>query len=207
MRVLIPFDARNPKTRLSPVLDSDERTAFARVMLEDVLAVLARTAHEPEILSTDRFECEYPVTVDERPLTTAVNAVLDEADLPVAIVMADLALLTGDALEVLFAPTADVVVAPGLGGGTNALVVRHPDFRVDYHGTSYRDHCQHARATGASVASVDSFRLALDVDDPADLVEVLLHGEGAAVEWLRNAGFVVEASEDSPTVVRSRTKR
>ena len=37
----------------------------------------------------------------------------------------------------------------------------------------------------ADLAVVDSMRLSTDVDEPADLVEVLLHGEGQAVTWLR----------------------
>jgi 2-phospho-L-lactate guanylyltransferase len=38
-------------------------------------------------------------------------------------------------------------------------------------------------------------RLASDVDEPADLVEVLLHGEGEAAAWLREAGFELDAGE------------
>jgi 2-phospho-L-lactate guanylyltransferase len=103
--------------------------------------------------------------------------------------MADLALATPDALARLFEPDADVVLAPGLGGGTNAFVARHPSFRVDYHGASIRDHREAARDLDATVATVDSFRLAADVDEPADLAEVLLHGAGRSAAWLREAGF------------------
>jgi len=80
------------------------------------------------------------------------------------------------------------MVAPGLGGGTNALVVRDPGFRVDYHGVSVRDHRQGARTSDTSLATVDSFRLAMDIDEPNDLVEVLLHADGAAADWLRAHG-------------------
>jgi 2-phospho-L-lactate guanylyltransferase len=83
-----------------------------------------------------------------------------------------------------------VVLAPGLGGGTNALVARDPAFEVDYHGASVRDHRRIARKAGLSTATVDSFRLAVDIDEPADLAEVLLHGDGAATAWLRNRGRV-----------------
>lgn len=203
MRVLVPFDVRSPKTRLSPVLDETQRELFATVMLEDVLRVLESADHDPELLSTGPIDCEFPVVVDERPLTEAVNAALSERASPIAVVMADLALVTPGALEPLFGPDEDVVIAPGVGGGTNALVVRDPEFRVDYHGTSYRDHLDRARAIGASVATVDSFRLALDVDGPRDLTEVLLHGRGEAPEWLSEAGFELAEREGRTIVARS----
>ena len=185
MRTLVPFGARDPKTRLAAVLDADERRTFAEAMLEDVLGVLAN--HDPVVLANAPVDVDAPVTVDERPLTEAVNAEL-AAGSPTAVVMADLPLLDSDAVAELFAPNADLVVAPGLGGGTNALVVRDPEFRVDYHGVSVRDHRQSARASDVSLATVDSFRLAMDIDEPNDLVEVLLHADGAAADWLRAHG-------------------
>lgn len=202
MTVLVPFDADDPKTRLAPVLDPAERRAFAAAMLRDVLAALEGAGREPTVLATGTVDVAAPVTVDDRPLSPAVDAVLAEAGEPVAVVMADLPLATPAALERLFAPDDDVVLAPGIGGGTNALLTRHPDFRVDYHGVSYRDHREAAAAVGAGVATVDSFRLALDVDGPADLVEVLLHGDGEAADWLRDAGFAVTTDGGRATVER-----
>jgi 2-phospho-L-lactate guanylyltransferase len=123
---------------------------------------------------------------------------------PVAVAMADLALATPAALGRLFAAgrDADVAVAPGRGGGTNAFVASHPDFRVDYHGASYLDHREIADEIGASFAAVDSHRLGTDVDEPDDLAEVLIHGEGRAAGWLREAGFALDASEGRVAVVR-----
>lgn len=146
---------------------------------------------------------DVPVTVDDRPLSTAVNAVLSGTADPLLVVMADLPLVTPAAIDRLTRPDAEVVVAPGLGGGTNALVVDHPDFRVDYHDISYRTHCRRAADVGASVAVVDSFRLAVDVDRVADLAEVLLHGEGRAADWLRTADFELETADGRPRVVRT----
>jgi len=111
-------------------------------------------------------------------------------------------LLTADAVDRLFDPDADVVLAPGLGGGTNAFVCRHPDFRVDYHGASIRDHRRLADGVGASVAEVDSRLLATDIDEPTDLAEVLLHSNGAAADWLRDAGFEMVFDDGRPTVCR-----
>ncbi len=189
MRVVVPFAAGRPKTRLADVLDADDRASFARAMLADVLDAVEAAGRQPEVLATAPVDVDVRVTVDERSLTDAVNAVLAETEGPVAVVMADLALATGRVLRRLFGTAGDVVVAPGRGGGTNALVVRHDGFRVDYHGASYLDHLAAAREVGATVAEFDSHRLSTDVDEPADLPEVLLHGEGSAREWLRGAGF------------------
>jgi len=203
MRVLVPFDAQTPKTRLSSLLEPDERSAFARAMLRDVLDALTRCGCEPTVLATGPVDVDAPVTVDDRPLAPAVNAALAGADEPVAVVMADLALVTPAALDRLFAPDAEVVIAPGLGGGTNALIARHPEFRVDYHGASFRDHREAAADLDAEVAVVDSFRLSLDVDGPDDLVEVLLHSEGRAAGWLREAGVELSTADGRVTVVRA----
>ena len=216
MEVIVPFSTDRPKSRLSDALTPDERSAFARAMLDDVLDAVATAGGEPRVLATDAVDVDAPVTVDDRPLTEAVNAALDarlragsESDAdgppdPVAVAMADLALATPAALGRLFAAgrDADVAVAPGRGGGTNAFVASHPDFRVDYHGASYLDHREIADEIGASFAAVDSHRLGTDVDEPDDLAEVLIHGEGRAAGWLREAGFALDASEGRVAVVR-----
>nr|WP_312854244.1 2-phospho-L-lactate guanylyltransferase [Natronococcus sp. JC468] len=208
MRVLVPFAADAPKTRLESVLSADERTAFARAMLRDVVAAVDAAGGEPTILSTAPLAFETPrarVVVDDRPLSPAVNARLPTArgDDPVAVVMADLALATPDALEDLFAAAGDVAIAPGRGAGTNALVVRHPEFWVDYHGGSFLDHREIAAEIGADLAVVDSFRLGTDVDEPADLVEVLVHGTDRAPAVLRELGFELDAESGRVGVARA----
>ncbi len=200
MRLVVPVSGSAPKTRLSPVLSPAERREFTEAMLADVVDALDGAGHAPEVISTAPVNCEAPVTVDDRDLDTLVNDLLTDGDL--AVVMADLPLLTPEAVERLFDPAADVVLAPGLGGGTNAFVCRHPDFRVDYHGASIRDHRRIAREADASLTEVDSRLLATDIDEPADLAEVLVHGEGAAADWLRDAGFEVVTDDGRVTVER-----
>lgn len=199
MRVVVPVAAEHPKTRLADVLTREERVAFTLAMLADVLRAIRGAGGDPEVLSTAPIEVGVPVTVDDRPLTPAVNAAL--ADLPTAVVMADLPLTTPDVLEELFETPGDVAIAPGRGGGTNALVVRHPEFRADYHGGSFLKHRAAARERG-TLSVVDSHRLASDIDEPDDLVELLIHGDGAAAEWLRDAGFELVRRESRLGVVR-----
>ncbi|SFB69168.1 phospholactate guanylyltransferase [Halobiforma haloterrestris] len=230
MQVVVPFAATSPKTRLEGVLSSEERSTIARAMLADVLGALEATDREcePTVVSTAPLSLssalafdsdsdsdsgspaadidDVTVEVDDRPLTDAVNARLEsvgDGSDAVAVVMADLALATPAALERLFEPDADVVVAPGRGGGTNALVVRHPEFRVDYHGASYLDHREIAAGIGATLEPVDSHRLATDIDEPADLVEVLVHRSGGSTRaCLCEFGFELETSDGRVTVAR-----
>jgi 2-phospho-L-lactate guanylyltransferase len=202
MRLVVPVSRSDPKTRLASVLSPAERRAFSEAMLADVLDALTAAGHHPEVVSTAPIDCDAPVTVDDRGLDALVNGLLAEGDGRLAVVMADLPLLTPTAVERLFDPDADVVFAPGLGGGTNAFVCRHPEFRVDYHGASIRDHRRVAAAVGAPVAEVDSRVLATDIDEPADLAEVLVHGEGAAADWLRDAGFELAAEDGRVTATR-----
>lgn len=205
MRTLVPFDARDPNSRLAPVLDAGERRAFALAMLHDVLEAVVAAGGTPHVLATtglpDAFESDAPVVVDDRPLSTAVGAHI-EGD--TAVVMSDLAIATPEALRRAFdTPDAgEVAAAPGLGGGTNVLVVRHPDFEPDYHGTSFEDHRVAATDVGASFRTVDSFHLAIDVDGPGDLPEVLLHSTGRAADWLEDAGFEVVVEAGRARVVR-----
>ncbi len=194
MQVVVPFSATDPKTRLADTLAPDERRAFSLAMLDDVLSAIRATGREPQVLATTEIDVDAPLAVDSRPLTPAVNDVLSEND-ATAIVMADLALATPRALERLFSTAGDVLLAPGRGGGTNALVSRHPDFRVDYHGTSYLDHRRIAGDVGAEIEVVDSHRLATDVDESADLAEVLMHSDGSAREWLKEAGFSLSVTD------------
>ncbi len=211
MEVLVPFSTDRPKSRLSDVFSPDERAAFARSMLDDVLRAVSDAGGEPRLLATEELDppVGHPVTVDSRSLTRAVNAVLADRDPaesdPVGIVMADLALATPDALARLFDAGGDVTIAPGRGGGTNALVVRDPSFRVDYHGASYLDHREAAAAVDADVVVVDSHRLATDIDERADLVELLVHGDDTATAWLREAGVTLDVAEGRAGVVRDRS--
>lgn len=202
---LVPFSPDRPKTRLSDVLSAEERRAFASAMLTDVLTALDAAGFAPRLLTTEPTERSVPETVDDRSLTPAVNAAIERhapsPASPLAVVMADLALATPRALDRLRAP-GDVVLAAGRGGGTNALLTRHPDFRVDYHGASYRDHLQIASDLGASVWEVDSRLLATDIDERDDLAEVLVHGDGAARDWLVDAGFELDTGDGRTSVRR-----
>lgn len=196
MDVYVPFDAIDPKRRLESILTADERGAFAEAMLADVLEAVRGADATPHVLSTAPMALDAPVIVDERGLTRAVNGLLDLADRPVVLVMADLPLATDEAIATLTSAAGDVVAAPGIGGGTNALAVHVEDFEVDFHGCSIEDHRRRAVDAGHDFRTVDRYTLGIDIDEPDDLAEVLLHADGDAAGWLREHGFDVVADTD-----------
>lgn len=206
MRCLVPFGVDTPKSRLAPVLSETERRSFAAAMLSDVLDAadatdLTATVVATAAISDDRIASRAEIEVDDRDLTTAINERLATAE-PTLVLMADLPLVTPTDIQRLVDSTVDITIAPGLGGGTNALVVRDPAFHVDYHGASYLDHCRTATDLGATVETIDSRRLATDVDEPGDLAEVLIHASGTAHDWLMEAGFELDTTGGRVGVTR-----
>jgi len=209
MRCLVPFGVDTPKSRLAPVLSAAERHSFATAMLSDVLDAVDATNQTATVVTTapivdDRLASRVDIEVDDRELTTAINARVAETT-PTLILMADLPLVTPTDIQRLADSTAGITIAPGVGGGTNALVVRDSGFRVDYHGASYLDHRRTAADIGATVRTVDSRRLATDVDEPADLAEVLIHGTGTAHDWLVEAGFELDTTAGRVGVTRGKS--
>lgn len=204
MDVFVPFDAVDPKSRLTPPLSEEERGAFAMAMLEDVISTIESVGPTPQVLSNAPMDVPWSVFIDERALTPAVNSLLKLSEGPLAIVMADLPLVTPTAIDRLLSAEGDLVLAPGVGGGTNALVIRDRSFTVDFHGCSIADHRQIAEEAGLSVTSIDSYAFGVDIDEPDDLAEVLLHSDGSAADWLVEQDFsVVEDDQHRVTVERT----
>jgi 2-phospho-L-lactate guanylyltransferase len=194
---IVPFKPVNPKTRLSCVLSLDEREVFAEQMLADMISALREAGCTPTILSTHPCEFHDPedfrdskVLVDSRGLNDALNGLLERVREPVIIIMADLPLVTAEAVKMMLESPGDVVIAPGRGGGTNALLIRDPSrYRVNYYGASFLKHRRIALELGLSCEVVDSFLLHTDVDEKEDLVELLIHGTGRSRVFLEMLGF------------------
>ena len=208
MRVVIPFKKENAKTRLSEILSEKQRQDFALEMLLDVISELEASEkfNEIEILNSSIFSImntEFPgnvnVLLSEKDLNKALNEYLEKLAShnmdEVLIIMADMPLVTKKHLLELTSLTADLVIAPGSRGGTNALLIRKPDkFHVDYYGTSFLDHLKIAEEAGLSVDIYDSFMMSTDIDEPKDLVELLIHGKGRAAQYLRSIGITLDTN-------------
>ncbi len=201
---LIPFKPANPKTRLSCVLDLEERIQFARLMLADVVRAVRGVGCQPRIISTDEYSCSIAV-VDVIPggLNETLNDILATTDGEVLIIMSDLPLSTPEALRRLTSTEQDMAIVPGRGGGTNVIYLsRGSDFRVHYYGSSFQKHMKIAEERGLSCEVIDSFRLSTDVDEKEDLAELLIHGQGKSREYLENLGFSISIEKGRVGVVR-----
>lgn len=132
----------------------------------------------------------------EKDLNDAINELIERevADgwhRDILIVMADLALLAkSDIVGIINCP-GDVVLCPGRGGGTNMILINSPKFRTCYRKLSFSRHLDFARKEGLDACVFESFRAGSDIDEPEDLVELLLHGMGEARRLIEKMGFVL----------------
>jgi len=203
---LIPYKPVNPKTRLSNVLDPEEREAFARAMLDDVIAVVKDASCTPVVVGSELYDSDdVQITVKDADLNQALNEILPQAVDKVLIIMADLPLADTPSVRRVLATEKDMAIVPGRGGGTNVIYVREPSrFRVDYYGTSFLKHLKIAREAGLSCEVIDSFRLHTDIDEKEDLVEVLIHGTGKSRAYLDQLGFFLSVDQGRVSVERKR---
>lgn len=210
MKIVIPFKSENAKSRLSGVLTPDERRGLALCMLNDVIDATDGFDIDiltPSVLSGANIESH--ILLSELGLNEALNEYLrrhaEYGGGPVMIVMGDLPLVLNHHITEIACSDSDVVIAPGKGGGTNILCIKDPSrFRVDYYGTSFLDHLQIAHENDLTVGLYDSFAASTDIDEPDDLVELLLHGHGkAAHNMLADLGFVVAVRDGRAQVERS----
>jgi len=180
LSVLVPirsFDAA--KSRLSTVLDEDDRRSFARSMAATVVAAAGElpvfvVTDDDDVAHWARQNGASVIAPAVRGLNESVQAavsirheagdvrvIVAHADLPLA---TDLAMVTGPGM----------VVAPDRhGDGSNVLSVpTDAGFRFDYGPGSYEAHRREAARCGLSVTVVQDPGLSLDVDHPEDLAEL-----------------------------------
>jgi 2-phospho-L-lactate guanylyltransferase len=201
--MVIPFKHENAKSRLSSVLSPVERRLLAFAMLRDVLsAVLGHgwaTVLSRPGLGIVEVGCDVEIVESELGLNDALNSLIAEEarhgwPLEILIVMADLALLTEKDVVGILNCEGDVVLCPGRGGGTNMILIRSPAFRTCYQGLSFPRHLAFAKAAGLKATIFESFRAGCDIDEPEDISEVLLHGQGETKALLEKLNF--KLSED-----------
>ena len=212
MKIVVPFKRKNAKSRLAGILTPDERDTLAMNMLRDVMDAL--DGFEVDILTSSMLsnrdvDFSSYILLSDSGLNEALNEYLNSRaghdNDSVMIVMADLPLISSKHIREIAGLDADVVIAPGKGGGTNILYIKDPSgFHVDYYGASFLDHLRIARESGASVEVYDSFAVSTDIDEPEDLVELLMHGDGAAASMLTDSGFDVVVRDGRVGIDRNR---
>ena len=178
------------KTRLSAELSPLERGALTLAMLEDVLdAVQAVSGWEAWVVSPDEVALEIaarrgvrPVPEDKPPLANAirqVEALAKQAEATaLAIVPADLPLVTAETLgEALHTLGAVVLTPSGDGAGTSLLLRRPPRaIPARFGPDSFRRHLALAEERGLPVSVVERREISFDVDRPGDILTLLAEG-------------------------------
>ncbi|MCK5660194.1 MAG: 2-phospho-L-lactate guanylyltransferase [Methanosarcinales archaeon] len=213
MRVVIPFKKKGAKSRLSPVLSKFERGVLAVCMLHDVIdALKGSCVSDIDILTTSENIHIDGVNVihdDSGGLNESLNNYIaqnmqtPDAE-PILIIMADLPLIRAQHINdiVKHSQNAGIVIAPGTGGGTNILAISDPAYRVNYYGASFLDHINIAQSLGIKAMTYDSLACATDIDEPSDLVELLLRGNGNTAECIQSFGFALEIASGRVRIKR-----
>jgi 2-phospho-L-lactate guanylyltransferase len=195
---LIPVKGfRNAKQRLSALLGSAEREAFAEAMFRDVLRQVLRASGITETVV---------VTGDDKVAAIAGSLgarVMLPGDLPL--------LRSGD-IEVVIGQVPDGQIAPFAllvpshdKLGTNALLLAPPDIiklRFGYDSFSY--HTSQVSAQGLPIRCFENEHIALDIDEPQDLEKCLadLSDDGEALKTLRRF-IAARRSEPSRRVAQA----
>ncbi|HMK28091.1 MAG TPA: 2-phospho-L-lactate guanylyltransferase [Terriglobales bacterium] len=190
--ILVPVkNFANAKQRLSAALDAAERTALARAMFEDVLAALAGCSSKPEVsvVSGDAYAQEVARALgfsiiedgENRSETDAIamaSAICESQGVKSVMVLpSDIPLITSAEIEMALAraPGEGTLLVPaGDGRGTNAIRKSPVSlFPLRFGNDSFLPHLAAARATGKPVVIVELPGIALDVDRPHDLGQLL----------------------------------
>jgi 2-phospho-L-lactate guanylyltransferase len=192
--ILVPVkDLSTAKQRLAAVLDQPARTELAQVMLHDVVSALAAWRHRPPcaLVTGDPFAFElarqYDFEIIPDPANPGETGAIEMAtDICVArgidstlVIPADVPLIQAGELEQILeqAPDEGSVLAPAADGrGTNAAFRRPANlFPLLFGNDSFKPHLAAARATGKPCIVLQLPSIAVDVDNPEDLQQLLTH--------------------------------
>jgi len=191
--ILVPIkNTSSAKQRLAGILDQPSRTQLAQAMLTDVLTTLHQWTNRPSvgIVTSDPFAAqlsqryEFEVIPDpDNPGETgaiemATQVCVERGEESTLVIPADIPLIEVWELEEIFkrAPAKGSVLVPaGDGRGTNAALRRPANlFRLRFGNDSFKPHHAAAQATGKSCVVLNLPGIAVDVDNPPDLRQLLL---------------------------------
>jgi 2-phospho-L-lactate guanylyltransferase len=219
--ILIPVkNSAGAKQRLAAMLDQPARTELAQAMLHDVVATLAAWPRRPAcaLVTGDPFAIELARQYDLEIIPDRTNpgetgaiematrfCVVRGSD-STLVVPADIPLIQASELDQIlaYAPAQGSVLAPAADGrGTNAAFRRPANlFPLRFGNDSFKPHLAAAQATGKPCIVLELPGIALDVDNPEDLRQLLTHpGEtrtqSLVRQWARDGRLLEKTSEAS----------
>ena len=194
--LLIPIkDPTNAKTRLAGLLTSDERRRLAWAMFEDVSRAVTDAVKPDQVVLVTSFaraidhahNLGWDVLVEETQSSESASidwASRTLAEQGVDAVMrlpADLPMLQAadidELLSLNISVPAAVLVPSHEGTGTNAIIRTPPVlFPSRFGPNSLALHKQEAARVGVQCRIVNNARIALDIDEPADLQLLIERG-------------------------------
>lgn len=204
--ILVPVkNLENAKERLSPVLSRAERRALAEAMLQDVLAALAAVNHHTRVgvVSSDPLAValaeRYGFTLIPDPanlgesdaIAHATEHCIARGEDSTLVIPGDIPLVQAEDIEQVLAaaPAQGSVLVPGWDGRGSNAVLRRPAglFPLRFGNDSFQPHLRAAQATGMPCVVLRLPRLGLDVDNSADLAQLLAaEGNSRAQRLLRS---------------------
>jgi 2-phospho-L-lactate guanylyltransferase len=208
--ILVPVkNTASAKQRLAAILDQPSRTALAQAMLHDVLTTLynwpaRRESDSPAVavVTSDPYavklsaEFEFEVIPDpDNPGETgaielATRICVERGADSTLVIPADIPLIQSWELDEILkhAPAEGSVLVPASDGrGTNAAFRRPANlFPLRFGNDSFKPHQAAAQATGKPCVVLNLSGIAVDVDNPADLQQLLsLPGETRSQQLAR----------------------
>jgi 2-phospho-L-lactate guanylyltransferase len=204
--ILVPIkNTASAKQRLASVLDQPARTQLAQAMLTDVLTTLHEWKNRPKvgIVTSDpytvKLAAEYRFDVIPDPdnpgetgaIEMATRVCMERGEDSTLVIPADIPLIESWELEEIYkhAPAEGSVLVPaGDGRGTNAAFRRPANlFPLRFGNDSFKPHHTAAQATGKPCVVLNLPGIAVDVDHPLDLRQLLsLPGETRAQRLARS---------------------
>jgi 2-phospho-L-lactate guanylyltransferase len=179
------------KRRLALVLNSDERAQLARLMLEDVLDVLAACTILSGVIVITRDDAagriaqmsgacvlSDPVLDINAAVEAAIDLLRERRSAGMIVVPSDVPLLPSPLIEELgdhISPARAVALVPATrDGGTNLLACSPVDaISPSFGPNSFRRHCSAARGAGIMPTVLASEDAGLDIDRSEDLAAFL----------------------------------
>lgn len=190
--ILIPVkNLDRAKQRLAPILDQTTRTELARAMLHDVMAEIASWEKRPPvgIVTSDAFatdlarQFDFEIIADNSnsgetvAIELATRYCIAHRMDNTLVIPGDIPLLQAAELQSIFqaAPSEGSVLVPAADRrGTNAALRRPAGlFPLRFGNDSFKPHVAAARATGKPCEILQLPGIALDVDNPLDLKDLV----------------------------------
>jgi len=190
--ILVPIkNTSGAKQRLASILDQGSRTRLAQAMLHDVLSSLHQWKDRPSvgIVTSDAYAIklanEYKFEIIHDPdnpgetgaIEMATQVCVEGGEDSTLVIPADIPLIQGAELEEIYkhAPAEGSVLVPaGDGRGTNAALRRPANlFPLRFGNDSFKPHHAAARATGQPCVILNLPGIAVDVDTPEDLQQLI----------------------------------